>query len=118
MVYLSRALNKSSFLSISFSTTNGAFIDPNKSLISIANAALAGAGVTGRSPAALAWQGRNSATGVGVARTSEGDVYVAVRVVENRELNAIVQFLVATDLSAAETINLRGQLEETTNIIP
>ena len=118
MVYLSRALNKSSFLSISFSTTNGAFIDPNKSLISIANAALAGAGVTGRSPAALAWQGRNSATGVGVARTSEGDVYVAVRVVEIRELNAIVQFLVATDLSAAETINLRGQLEETTNIIP
>lgn len=118
LVLLSRTLNASSYLNIAFSKAGGAFIDPNKSLISIANAALAGAGVTGRPPAALAWQGRNSATAAGFARTSEGDIYVAVRVIELRELNAVVQFLVATDLSAAEAINLRAQLEETTNIIP
>lgn len=118
MVFLSRTLNKSSHLNIAFSTSRGVFADSNKSLISIANAALSGAGVTGRPPAALAWRARNSATAAGVARTSEGDIYVAVRVIEVRELKAVVQMLVATDLSAAEAINLRGQLEDTTNIIP
>lgn len=118
MVFLSRTLNQSSYLNIAFSTAGGAFTDPNKSLISIATAALTGAGVTGRPPAALTWHGRNSATGAGIARTSEGDIYVAVRVVEIRELNAVVQLLVATNLSTAEAINLRAQLEETTNIIP
>ena len=69
MVSLSQALNSSTYLGISFTKLGGQYLDPVKSLVSNARAAVDGAGATGRPPVALRWRGLNSATAAGSTQT-------------------------------------------------
>jgi hypothetical protein len=118
MAMISRRHNKASHQMIGFSATGGIFLDPSKAVISIARAGISGAGATAIMHVASAdWRGRTSATAMGSAKTSEGEFFVAIRVVAVPELKGTMQFIVVSDLSGAEAINLRGMLEESSNII-
>jgi hypothetical protein len=118
MVMLTRRHSKSSNQMVSFSGVGGKFLDPSKSVTSIARAGITGAGATAITHvASLDWRGRTSATAMGSAKTSEGEFFVAVRVVAVPELQGVMQFMVVSDLSGAEAINMRGVLEESSNII-
>jgi len=65
----------------------------------------------------IKWRGFDSATAAGQAQTSEGDVFVSVRVVEIPDLNGIFQFIAVSQMSAAEALNQRGILEDSANIL-
>ncbi len=117
MVTLSRSVNKSSHQMISYSGAGGDLVDPSKSVISVAKAGISGAGATAIThTASVDWRGRTSATAMGSAKTSEGEFFVAVRVVAVPEVRGFVQFMVVTDLSGAEAMYMRGVLEESSNI--
>ena len=118
MVMLNRSHSDSSHQMISFSEAGGSFVNPSKSVISIAKAGITGAGATAITHnASMDWRGRTSATAMGSAKTSEGEFFVAVRVVAVPELKGVIQFMVVSNLSGADAINMRGKLEETSNII-
>lgn len=117
MVSISQTLGPSTYVAISFAATGGRFTDPVKSLVSNARAAIEGAGATGRSPIFLKWQGLDSATASGMAQTTEGDVFVSVRVAEIPGANGVLQFIAVSQLSAAEALNQRGILEDRSNIL-
>jgi hypothetical protein len=118
MVMLSQRLNMSSHQMIGYSDTGGSFLDPSKSVISIAKAGIAGAGATSIThTASIEWRGRTSATVIGSAKTSEGEFFVSVRVVAVPELNGVIQFMVVSDLSGTEAITRRGILEDSSNIL-
>jgi hypothetical protein len=118
MVMLNQRLDKSSHRMIGFTEVGGDFLDPSKSVISIAKAGISGAGATAMThTASLNWRGRTSATVMGSAKTSEGEFFVAVRVVAAPELKGVVQFMVVSDLSGAEAISMRGTLEDSSNIV-
>ena len=118
MISLSQTLNPSTYVAVSFAANGGRYSDPVKSLVSNARAGVEGAGATGRPPVFIKWRGFDSATAAGQARTSEGDVYVSVRVAEIPRLNGIIQFIAVSQLSAAEALNQRGILEDSSNILP
>lgn len=118
MISLSQTLNPTTHLSVSFAAIGGRYSDPIKSLVSNARAAVEGAGATGRPPVFIKWRGFDSATAAGQARTSEGDIYVSVRVVEVPGLNGMMQFIAVSQMSAAEALNQRGILEDSSNILP
>lgn len=118
MVMLNQNLGKSTYQAIGFSTARSHFANPTKSVISIAKAGLSGAGATADTHVISSnWRGYTSATVVGTATTSEGPFFIAIRVAEIPELMGVIQFMVVSDLSAAEAINLREILEENTNVI-
>lgn len=118
LVILSQRINMLSHQMISFSDAGGSLLYPSKSVISIAKAGITGAGATAIThTASIDWRGRTSATAMGSAKTSEGEFFVAVRVVAVPELKGVVQFMVVSNLSGAEAINMRGMLEESSNII-
>ena len=117
MISLSQTLDPSTYIGVSFAANGGRYSDPVKSLVSNARAAVEGAGATGRPPVFIKWRGFDSATAAGQARTSEGDVYVSVRVVEIPSLNGIIQFIAVSQMSAAEALNQRGILEDSANIL-
>jgi hypothetical protein len=117
IVSLSQSLNSSTNVGISFAATGGRYVHPVKSLISNARAAIEGAGATGRSPVVTKWRGLDSATATGAARTSEGDVFVSVRVVEVPRINGVLQFMVVSQLSAAEANTQRSILEDSSRIL-
>lgn len=118
MVLLNQRLNVSTVRAISFIPTGSNFIDPNKSVVSIANAGLTGSGATAIThTASTDWRGKTSATVTGSAKTSDGEIFVSLRVVAIPALNGVVQFMVSSNLSGAEAINARSLLEESSNII-
>ena len=98
MVMLTQSRGDSAHLAISFSQTTGRLLDPAKSVVSVAKAALAGAGAIGREPAVIDWRGRSSATATGTAVTSQGTAYMSVRVVEVGEFEGVIQFLAVSNL--------------------
>ena len=116
MVMLTQSRGDSKYLMIGFSQTAGHLGDPAKSVASVARAAMAGAGVVGREPAVLQWQGRVSATATGTAVTSEGTVFMSIRAVELSQFNGVLQFVAVSNLSAADAIILRGTLEDSADI--
>ena len=117
MVMLSRPVSMSSYQMIAYSGAGGDLSDPSKSAISVARAGITGAGATAITHvASVDWRGRTSATAMGSAKTSEGEFFVAIRVVAVPELKGFIQFMVVTDLFGAEAINMRGELEESSNI--
>jgi len=117
MISLSQTLNPFTYVAVSFAANGGRYSDPVKSLVSNARAAVEGAGAAGRPPVFIKWRGFDSATAAGQAQTSEGDVFVSVRVVEIPDLNGIFQFIAVSQMSAAEALNQRGILEDSANIL-
>lgn len=118
MVMLSQRRGAGAHISINYVRTKGRYRDPLRSLTSNARAAIEGSGAAGRPPVFSQWRGMDSATAAGGAQTSEGDVFVAVRIVEVPAISAILQFIAASELSLADAINELGILEETTQIVP
>lgn len=118
MVMLSQRRGAAAHVFINYTRTEGRYRDPVRSLTSNARAAIEGSGATGRPPVFSKWRGMDSATAAGGAQTSEGDVFVAVRVVEVPAVNGVLQFIAASELSLADAINELGILEETTQIVP
>lgn len=118
MVMLSQRADHSTFLAVTFSGSGGRFADPAKSVTSIAKAAIEGAGASGRPPASFTWRGYHSAVASGTGRSSEGDHFVSVRAVAVPELGGVLQFMVVSDLSAAEAFSKRASLEDATIITP
>ena len=118
MIMLSQRRGAVAWAAISYLQTKGRFENPLRSLTSIARAGIEGSGAAGRPPVFSKWRGMDSTTATGSARTSEGDVFVAIRVIEVPEINGVLQLFVASELSLADAINERGILEETTQIVP
>jgi hypothetical protein len=117
MVTLSQTVNPSLYVAINFVANGGRYSDPVRSLVSNARAAVEGAGATGRPPVFVEWRGMDSATASGEARTSEGDVFVSVRMVEVPSFNGVLQYIAVSQLSAADALNQRGVLEDSSNIL-
>lgn len=118
MVTLTQSRGNTAQLAISFSQTAGKLIDPSKSVASVAQSALEGAGAVGREPAVVEWQGRTSATATGNAVTSDGVAFMSVRVVEVEESKGVLQFTAVSTVSAADAIYLRANLEDSIIIQP
>jgi len=118
MISLSQTLNPATYLGVSFAANGRRYADPVKSLSSNARAAVEGAGAKGRPPVFIKWRGFDSATASGQALTSDGEVFVSVRVVEIPGANGVMQFIAVSQLSGAEALNQRGILEESANILP
>lgn len=118
MVMLSQRRGEAAHVFINYNPTKGRYRDPLRSLTSNARAAIEGSGATGRPPVFSKWRGMDSATAAGGAQTSEGDVFVAVRVVEVPAINGVLQFIAASELSLADAMNELGILEEITQIVP
>ena len=116
MVMLSQAKGPSTFVAINFTEVAVRYRDPVSSLVSNARAAIEGSGAAGRQPVFVKWRGMDSAIATGSARTSEGDIFVAVRVVEVPDISGVLQFVAVSQLSIADAINERGSLEDTTRI--
>lgn len=89
----------------------------NVSVLSIARSAIEGAGAVGARPIELDWRDMRSATARGVAETSEGDFHVAVRVVHLADHNGVLQFMVVSQISAADALMQLGDLEDATTIL-
>lgn len=118
MAMLSQRRGQAAHVFIGFLQTQGRYRDPVRSLTSNARAAIEGSGAIGRPPVFSKWRGMDSATAAGSARTSEGDIFVAVRVVEVPDIGGVLQFIAASELSLADAMNERSILEETTQIVP
>lgn len=118
LVSISQSPNLTSYVTINFVRKRGRYSDPVNSLISNASSAIEGAGATGHRPVFMQWREKDSATANGAAQTSEGDIFVSFRVVEIPEIYGVLQFMAISQLSAADAINARGILEESSNIIP
>ena len=117
MVMLTKRLNETDFVSISFTDFGGAWSDPKGAAMRTAKATLAGSGATPSAVSAALWRNRLSASGDGTARTAEGPVYVSVRVVEMRELGGALSFLSVTEKSKIDAGLLREQLEQSTQLL-
>ena len=117
MVMLSQARGPAAFVAINFTEVGGRYRDPISSLTSNARAAIEGSGAQGRRPVFANWRGMDSATATGSAPTSEGDIFIAVRVVEVADIPGVLQFVAVSQLSIADAINERGILEDTTRIM-
>jgi hypothetical protein len=117
MVMLSQTRGPSTVVGINFNELNRRFRDPVSALTSNARAAIDGAGTEGGRPVYVKWRGMDSATATGSAQTSEGDIFIAVRVVEVPEISGVLQFFAVSQLSIADAMNERGILEGTTRIL-
>lgn len=118
MVVLSQRRGAGSYANISYTPLSSRYMDPVRSLTSNARAVIEGSGAKGRPPIYSEWRGMPSATAAGTARTSEGDVYIAIRVAEVPEISGVLHLLAASDISMADAINELGIIEETTQILP
>lgn len=103
---------------ISYLQTGARYSDARSSLTSIVRAGIESMGAIGRPPAFSKWRGMDSAAATGSARTSEGEVFVAIRVVEAPEIRGVLQFITTSELSVADALNELGNLEETIQIVP
>ncbi|MFN7398745.1 MAG: hypothetical protein ACK5SX_06685 [Sandaracinobacter sp.] len=116
MLTLSRTIGGNTYVAIGFTRMENRYSDPIRSLISNATAAIDGSGATGRPPISMKWQGYNSALASGLADTSEGKIFISVRVVE-LPAKGLFQFLAVSQVSAAEALNQRASLEESVQFL-
>ena len=116
VVNLMKRASENDFVTISFIELGDRWADPVRSLIRTARSTLLSTGINTASIVATTWRGLQSAEGTGATKTSKGSLYASVRVAEvPSHLGAIV-FFVVTEKSVVDALELREELERTTQI--
>jgi len=116
-IQLSRRVAEGSYLSVGFASYGNAWADPDGAAIRTARASLASVGASVSSPISGKWRDRVSATADGKADSSNGPIYVSVRVVEMRDLPGVLIFLAVTDRSAVDGMEMLDRLTDSTQLL-
>ena len=109
---LSSRLSERDHVAIGFMRLGGQWLDPEGASIRTVAANFKGMGIHNAQPTASCWRGRVAADGAGSARTADGAIYVALRIVEAREHAAAWQIMAVSGSSLADAISLRERLEQ------
>ena len=117
IIMLTKRLNETDSVGISFYDYGAILADPNGAVIRVARKALTRIGAIPSTIVSTPWRDRRSALGKGSANTSEGTIYASVRVVEMPEHLGSLVFLAATPTSKLEAGLLREQLERSTQLL-
>ena len=106
------------YLSVGFMALGGQWPDPDKAIMNTAKKAFEGAGAVPIVIYANVWRGRRSVEGTGVANTSQGTVYLSLRVVEDREHGGAHIIQAITQKSQVEAESAREMLESNVQFLP
>jgi hypothetical protein len=109
---LSSRLSERDHVAIGFMRLGGQWLDPEGASIRTVAANFKGMGIRNVQPTASRWRGRVAADGAGSARTADGAIHVAIRVVEAREHSAAWQIMAVSGASLGDAISLRERLEQ------
>ncbi len=103
---------------VSFMDFGGQWSDADKAIMNTAKKAFAGTGAVPVSIAASTWRGRRSVLGTGPANTSQGTMYVSLRVVEDREHGGAHIIQAISFKSQIDAMVARELLESSVQFLP
>jgi uncharacterized protein len=118
LTILSNQIDETDFVGISFADYGAVWPDPERAIIQTAKAALSSTGAIPFGNALLMWwRGRRSATTQGRSETSQGTLFISVRVVELPEYKGALILTSTSGRSKIEADFLLESLERSTQVI-
>ena len=116
VVLAGQRLSEVDYVQIGFMSPIVAGGDPAPLLIRVAAASFRAIGIHDAKPLAATWRGRSAAEGSGKVSTTDGTIYMSIRVVEAPEHGGLWQFVGVTHRSLIEASTLRTALEQATQL--
>jgi hypothetical protein len=112
VVLFSQRLSEFDHVQVGFISPSALTSEPTAALTRIAMASFKAIGVLSVQPVSTRWRTRAAVTGTGAVTTSEGTLWVSMRVVEASEHKGVWQFVAITSRSQIEASLLREALEQ------